>query len=515
MWIGDGRFKAPHALTVDAAGNLYVADSRMKGLGGEDYEQGSRRIYVFSPEGKLLRTIGKEGGARDGRFEAERLGDIAAVCIGPDGQSLWVQDVATGFPRTSRWSLDGKLQRQWFAPHLDLWPDAINPGRPNELIEACGAFCDNPGISAWEIDLAKKTWRPSWHYDSTWADMYQEDVYMSHEHCGPLKGKRWPVFHYGRFAPLVVHGGRTYAMNAFGQRRRGDLCPCPGRKAPPRGDGPVTIARRRRNGKIESLLRSGAEQLDHLGRPQRRWADVTWTKSFSRRTPPVLGGQRPHLRRLAGRAIERTHEASSPARAALFASSTACFRCRKSSPTGRPSTTGANCATRRPCRRPTRGGDGWKTVREYMLHPARGNRGGVLLARGSGVRGEVNLPGIDGDGWWASRNWRTNWCGSKADGPAAVGRRDPRPARAAPGQMYYPASLSGVDGDFLFVLNTMGMVWVWHKDGLYVGRLYHDTGMGQADDQAIYGEVQGSTIYHDPHTDKLYSLLWRHWPRDP
>ena len=73
--------------------------------------------------------------------------------------------------------------------------------------------------------------------------------------------------------------------------------------------------------------------------------------------------------------------------------------------------------------------------------------------------------------------------------------------------MYYPASLSGIAGDFLFVLNTMGMVWVWHKDGLYLGRLYHDTGLGQMDDQSIYCEIQGSSIYHDPRTGKVYSLV--------
>ena len=105
-------------------------------LAARTMKKAAGKSMSYSPQGKLLRTIGKKGGApRSGRFEAERLGDIVAMCIGPDGKSLWVQDVATGFPRTSRWSLDGKLQRQWFARTLELFPDVINPGRPGELLK--------------------------------------------------------------------------------------------------------------------------------------------------------------------------------------------------------------------------------------------------------------------------------------------------------------------------------------------------------------------------------------------
>ena len=157
------------------------------------------------------------------------------------------------------------------------------------------------------------------------------------------------------------------------------------------------------------------------------------------------------------------------------------------------------------------GGDGWKTVSECFLPMTAGNRRRLLLAGGSEYDQKLKLPGIDGDGWWASRNWRTRLVRfDKQTGRPlwAVGRR--APGRAEPGEMYYPAALPGVDGDFLFVLDTLGMVWVWHKDGLYVGRLYHDTGAGKMDDQSIYGEVQELRL-SDPGTirqaGKLYSLV--------
>jgi hypothetical protein len=155
-----------------------------------------------------------------------------------------------------------------------------------------------------------------------------------------------------------------------------------------------------------------------------------------------------------------------------------------------------------------RGGDGWKTIRGYMLPlPVETAEAFYSLVVPENDQ-KLKLPGIDGDTWWASRNWRTKLVRfDKQTGRPlwAVGRR--APGRAEPGQMYYPASLSGTAGDFLFVLDTMGMVWVWHKDGLYLGRLYHDTGLGQMDDQSIYCEIQGSSIYHDPRTGKAYSLV--------
>ena len=154
------------------------------------------------------------------------------------------------------------------------------------------------------------------------------------------------------------------------------------------------------------------------------------------------------------------------------------------------------------------GGDGWKTVSEYNLPRPLETADAYYSLVTPGTNQKLKMPGIDGDGWWASRNWRTKLVRfDKQTGRPlwAVGRR--APGRAEPGEMYYPASLAGADGDFLFVLDTLGMMWVWHKDGLYVGRLYHDTGAGKMDDQSIYGEVQSASIFRDPQTKKLYSLV--------
>ena len=93
---------------------------------------------------------------------------------------------------------------------------------------------------------------------------------------------------------------------------------------------------------------------------------------------------------------------------------------------------------------------------------------------------KLDLPGIDGSGWWASRNWRkklTKFDAKTGELWWAVGRR--ASAVAEPGQMYHPMSVSGISGDLIFVPDTLGPLWVWHRDGLFLGHLFKDH-QGQA-----------------------------------
>jgi hypothetical protein len=71
--------------------------------------------------------------------------------------------------------------------------------------------------------------------------------------------------------------------------------------------------------------------------------------------------------------------------------------------------------------------------------------------------------------------------------------------------MYNPMRLTGIAGDCLFVSDALAMTWVWHKDGLYVGRLFPDTGTGVMDDTGIYVELMGNRIHEE--NGKLYTLV--------
>jgi hypothetical protein len=51
---GEGMFIFPHGATVDREGNLWVTDAR--GEGGKGHQ-----VFKFSPEGKVIMTLGKAG----------------------------------------------------------------------------------------------------------------------------------------------------------------------------------------------------------------------------------------------------------------------------------------------------------------------------------------------------------------------------------------------------------------------------------------------------------------------
>jgi NHL repeat len=79
--FGGGLLQMPHGLTVDASGNVWVTDNAAKdGLG--------MQIFKFSPEGRILMTLGKAGGgeAPDGFFQPN------AVAIAANGDIFVAQN---------------------------------------------------------------------------------------------------------------------------------------------------------------------------------------------------------------------------------------------------------------------------------------------------------------------------------------------------------------------------------------------------------------------------------------
>jgi len=136
---GGGLFVAPHGILVDKDGNIWVVDCGCTGGGGRRGGGGAtpggapptaptgggrgggadsaappkgHQIFQFSPDGKLLRTLGKPGGARDPDYFFQPN----AILIAPNGD-IFVSEGHSSAPgsaaRLYKFSKDGTLIKAW------------------------------------------------------------------------------------------------------------------------------------------------------------------------------------------------------------------------------------------------------------------------------------------------------------------------------------------------------------------------------------------------------------------
>ena len=102
--FGAGMFVFPHGITVDKDGNIWVTDGQGKDGKGQ-------QVFKFTPEGKVLMTLGKAGVAGDG---PDTFNQPSAVLIGPNGD-IFVADGHGGDTnaRIVKFTKDGKFIKTW------------------------------------------------------------------------------------------------------------------------------------------------------------------------------------------------------------------------------------------------------------------------------------------------------------------------------------------------------------------------------------------------------------------
>ena len=103
--FGTGMFVFPHGICVDHDGNIWVTD-------GQGKEGKGHQVFKFSPDGKVLMTLGQAGVAGDGPDTFNQPNDVA---IAPNGD-IFVSDGHTprkGNARVVKFSKDGKFIKQW------------------------------------------------------------------------------------------------------------------------------------------------------------------------------------------------------------------------------------------------------------------------------------------------------------------------------------------------------------------------------------------------------------------
>jgi DNA-binding beta-propeller fold protein YncE len=102
--FGAGMFVFPHGLHIDRDGNVWVTDGRGKAGKGQ-------QVFKFTPEGKVLMTLGKAGVAGDGPDE---FNAPSAVVTAPNGD-IFVADGHGGNTnaRIVKFAKDGSFIKTW------------------------------------------------------------------------------------------------------------------------------------------------------------------------------------------------------------------------------------------------------------------------------------------------------------------------------------------------------------------------------------------------------------------
>lgn len=99
-----GMFVQAHGLAIDRDGNIWVSDSQ--GKDGKGHQ-----VFKFSPEGKVLMTLGRAGIAGNG---PDTFNGPSDVVVAPDGD-IFVADGhgAETNARIAKFSKDGKFIKAW------------------------------------------------------------------------------------------------------------------------------------------------------------------------------------------------------------------------------------------------------------------------------------------------------------------------------------------------------------------------------------------------------------------
>jgi sugar lactone lactonase YvrE len=103
--FGAGMFVFPHGIHVDRSGNLWVTDAR-----GRDGK--GQQVFKFSPDGKVMLTLGKAGVAGEGPDVFNQPSDVA---VAPNGDVFVADghDENNSNARIVKFSKDGKFIKAW------------------------------------------------------------------------------------------------------------------------------------------------------------------------------------------------------------------------------------------------------------------------------------------------------------------------------------------------------------------------------------------------------------------
>ncbi len=110
--FGEGLFISPHGIAVDPEGNVWVTDCACTGSAPPSASPKGHQVFKFSPDGRLLMTLGKAGGGKGTDF----FWQPNDVLVAPSGDIFVAEghsSAASANARIMKFSKGGTLLKSW------------------------------------------------------------------------------------------------------------------------------------------------------------------------------------------------------------------------------------------------------------------------------------------------------------------------------------------------------------------------------------------------------------------
>ena len=479
----------PSGMAVDTAGNFYISD------GG-----GSQQVKVLTSAGKPLREIGLKGGRpRNGIYNPAGLLDPAGLCVAPDGK-VWVASKNKDFQEITVWDKEGKRDNAFFNIYISSGRGKLSPDH-SELLADYNTRSDAAGMTAYKLDWKNGTWAPSWHLDMPDSAYQQSDVLAGHSHAGTPRDilyKRKNAYFSFDEGMLQADNGKTYLYGGDFSIWLFD----PATKQPKLASLIFTHrVKKAADGHYEGDYDQGPNNwlswADDNGNGKMELNEVRYAENH-----PLLENVarisdwqlQPDLSILMLAAEKVVGAPLQPGKWSVFQ-----LAPRQVLPDGVPVYDWNDLTKLVELKIPDfKGGDGgFKDPNRVGLSRFKVENGAVYVCVNPSPKAKLKLTGIDGDGWWASRNWRMSPMkfDLKTGEPAWLKIGSRAAGLAKPGEMYYPGwGLAGSVDGVSYYADTMSQVWAWTDDGLYLGNLYTEGGK-TFDANSLHVELTGAFAY--------------------
>ena len=161
----------PRGLAIDADGNFYISDIAPERC----------CVKVFDSNGNHIRTIGRIGGRREGKFDPLAMGEPVSLCIDSQGL-LWVAEHDFQPKRVSVWNAKtGELVRDYVGTPYYGGGGSLDVGSGVAYYDGM-RFRLAPDLSGAKLDAV--LFRPNEHPDVPFSD-------GKHNRGGPANVRKW------------------------------------------------------------------------------------------------------------------------------------------------------------------------------------------------------------------------------------------------------------------------------------------------------------------------------------